>query len=161
MLWIPYKYCLSSVWMLLQLFIDGLLCRFLSSISVYSQILNLVYWYLFPLNTCQMWSEPLSSFPQNIKGSWLNTGISILIFFLIAYDTYLHNTLFKCATTKFIMSKINIRYFHPLPLYSSGHPKKENWQAYWLPHYSATHNAITSMNPKYFLSLIDTYLHPF
>lgn len=72
------------------------------------------------------------------------------------YDTYLHNSLFKCTTIIFIMLKINLRYFHPFPRYSSDHPKKKTGK-HMLPHYIAAHNAIITMNPKYFFSLIDTY----
>lgn len=125
--WIPHKYCLQSV----SKWNYSLMAFFAGPSLAYQytpQILNLAYWYVFPLNTHQIWSQPLSSFPQNIKGSWRKIGILHTDIFPDGLcDTYV--TLI-CITHYLNIPPSNstcpkLRYFHPSPLYSSDHPKKK------------------------------------
>lgn len=75
-------------------------------------------------------------------------------------DTYLHDTLFKCSTTK-LVSKINLRYFYPFPLYSHGHPKKWKLGSTLVTSLQCNSQCydqvLILIFLKYFLPLIDTY----
>ena len=75
--------------------------------------------------------------------------------------TYWHNPLFKCSATKFTMSKINLRYIYPFPLYFPSHPKKKkkNRTGKHISYFNTVQPTLlwSSINPKYF-SVISSHL---
>lgn len=98
-----------------------------------------------------------------MKGRWLNTGISLLKSFPMAYVVLISIALFKCSATKFIMSKFNLRYIYPFPLYFPSHQKKQKKQKTRTGKHIGYFNTVqptllwSSINPKYF-SVISSHV---
>ena len=78
---------------------------------------------------------------------------------------YQHNPLFKCFTRKFTMSKTNLRYIYPFPLYFPSHQKKQKNKTRTVKHigyFNTVQPTLlwSSVNPKYFSVISSHFLIP-